>query len=268
MTLIISLLHPNGILMGADTKLTTTYTPVNDKFIPNGEQTIRYSKSTKFFEIPGVACVTCWGDFTRLHGKIKILFANYGDFQNVDDLSEKVYQFLLKEIDPFVDEELGFHIGGYMDSKKPKLYHVFYGKDVGLGLDPNTNLQQVKKHDHSDFLALYNGQNHIAHEIINSILILEKTLGIIKWITEYDISKAISLIENIMVYASKNDLTIGGNINIVTIDKQNKMNIYTKEQDLTIPNPITFYEEKNDSSHILPSGIHPCDSTASVKRII
>jgi hypothetical protein len=251
MTLLLSLTHPNAIVMSADSRKTTTLTPIDyNTMKPIGASRTEFSTTKKLFPIKGIGCITMWGDLTRIEKKVPTFLQSLS-VSSVEELAEKVLEFLKQEVVKETDEDVGFHVGGYSSDGKQRLYHVFYGKDVGPGVDPNNNPQKFAKYDHSEFLALYNGKHEIAHSVISFLLALEKEVGIVKWITQHPLEKAITFSQFILKYASQIDPTVGNEIQTAIITPRNEIEIKSS----SAPEVVDIPKENKNNYSPLPSGL-------------
>jgi hypothetical protein len=255
MTLLLSLLHKEAIIMAADSRLTTSLTPVDPITLEQtGPKRTEFHKADKLFGITGIGCITMWGDLTRVGQSIE-QFLNSLSVSSIDDLADQLLYFLKKEVDEHSSEDVGFHVGGYRSNGTQALFHVFYGKDVGSDVDPMNNPQKFAKYDHSNFLALYNGKHEIAHTFINFLLALEKEVGMVRWITQHPIEKAIQFAGFIIKYASQIDQTIGDDIKIAVIRSDNSVEILTN-----VHQPSTNIKKVQEFPSPIPSGINLLDS--------
>ena len=94
MTVLISLPHPKMIVMAADSMKTTYVTHRNFDFNPVGHS-IEYASTNKIFPVPGVGCISFWGELTRASLSFPVFLAEMqADVNNVEDLRAIVEEFL------------------------------------------------------------------------------------------------------------------------------------------------------------------------------
>jgi hypothetical protein len=224
---------------------------------PIGERRIEYYRTRKLFHIQNVGCISIWGDFTNIELSLRAFLLKLISAQiEIEKLADSLLQFLKENIDPSNNNDVGFHVGGFSADGYPKLFHVFFGVDRGPDINTKNNPQGFKKYDHSNFVALYNGANDKAYLIINFILTIEQELGIINWITKHSVEIAKKFIELIIKQVSQVEPTVGEEILIAEIGKDNGINI----------NKTQLVSSDSDSSaYIIPSGICYTPPTGSVK---
>jgi hypothetical protein len=162
MTILVSSVSPELIVMLSDSVLTVTHRP------EEGNAFNEYERGSKYYRFPGVGCITTWGDHTYNHlGTFTQKASLQKKTRSVAELAESVHQYIVQEYRKEPHDELGFHIGGFDDNRKPHLYHVFWGFDR-----PRPDGQvapAVRKYDHSDWVFLYNGRNDLAHPVIDTL---------------------------------------------------------------------------------------------------
>jgi hypothetical protein len=203
--------------MATDSRRTTTITQIE----PIGERRVKYDETNKLFQVEGIGVVTMWGDFTHVEKAVAPhLESAAAGLSGPDDLATNLLEFLKSNVHQNSDHDVGFHVGGYRANGTKALYHVFYGVDRGPYIDASNNPQGFKKYDHSNFLALYNGNNAIAHAFINLMFHLER-LGFLKWVTEHPLEKASEFAGLFVRYASAFDPSIGGDVQVATITPNN-----------------------------------------------
>jgi hypothetical protein len=258
MSLILSIIHPAGIIMAADSRKTLTgISTIGDTVT----QFISFEKKRKLFHLKNIGCIGMWGDFTSIETTLSHHLTMF-ELSNTDvtNLADSLLQFLKKNINKDNNDDIGFHIAGYNVNNEPKLYHVFFGKDRGPDIDQNNNRQDFKKYDHSNFKALYNGNNTLGHMLIDFTLKMKSELGILKWLDEYPINISKQFAKILIEQVSKVDNTVGDDIIVATISKNNSIdiNIDPNEQ---ISDDITAY--------VIPSGInggYNTDPTGSLSQ--
>lgn len=230
MTLIITIPHPQGIVMGADSRKTTELKQISESATTSFDPFFEFSEMNKVYTIPKIGCITCWGDLTSIGLKLKEFTCNLkSNIKTVKDLAYGLLDLLNKNIVPENNEEVGFHVTGYLNGI-PKIYHTFYGRETGESSEVE---QRCIIHDELNLLALYNGKPGYAHNIIQFLLHLEKEVGMVKWLTKLDLSVTISFITFLLRYASNLDKTIGGTIRIITILSDNTFKEELRDNDKT-----------------------------------
>ncbi len=238
MTLVLSLIHPEAIIMGADSRKTERVTPVNfHTFEPIGETKVVWSETTKLFVIPGIGCVSMWGDITRAEKRIgQFLDLMAKQLSSPDMLADALLGFLEREIHAEDGGDLGFHVGGYMPDGSKRLFHVFWGSDVGPEVDPANNPPKFAKYDHSSHWdALYNGNHAIADGVIRFLLALQQEVGIVSWITDHPKEVAARFADFVIRYASRVDPTVGGSTSVAMITPGNRVVLIKNSSDKPIP---------------------------------
>ncbi len=160
MTILVSSVSPSIIVMLSDSAVTVTH------YQEEGDSYNEYETGSKYYIFPGVGCITTWGDHT---------FNRLGQYlrqqqispitHSVEDLATLTYKYICDEYSK--DDELGFHIGGFDNTGKPYLYHVFWGFDKPK--PPEQNEPTSHLYDHSDWVFLYNGRNDLANVVITAL---------------------------------------------------------------------------------------------------
>jgi hypothetical protein len=238
MTLVLSLIHPDAVIMAADSRKTEHLTPVNVETLePIGETRVEWSETTKLFVIRGIGCVSMWGDITRAEKKIGgYLHAKAEQLAGPSDLADSLLYFLKEEIHAEDGDDIGFHIGGYMPDGSKALYHVFWGGDIGPEVDPNNNPRKFAKYNHSETeVALYNGKHFIADGIIRFLLALQQEVGIVSWITSHPPEIAVRFADFVIRYAARIDSTVGGTAKVAMILPGNRVILITNPTSKPIP---------------------------------
>jgi len=238
MTLLLSMVHPNAIIMAADSRKTEYLTPLNFETLePIGDTRVVWSETTKLFAVRGIGCVSMWGDITRAEKRIGAYLISIANrVTDPDDLATRLLDFLKREIRADEGDDIGFHVGGYMPNGTPALYHVFYGRDIGPGVDPNNNPQKYEKYPHSQpGEALYNGKHQIADGIIRFLLAMQEEVGVVTWVMNYPPEIALKFADFVIRYASRIDATVGGVSKVALITPGNHVMLVTNSTDKPIP---------------------------------
>ncbi len=231
MSLIVSITHPEAIIMASDTKIITRITSEeynqsnNIKMVSRGTES---SEQRKTFEISNIGCLSFWGETTRTLTEInqfKEKFIKADD--DIVSFSQKFYDFLKIDIKP--DTDIGFHLGGYDRTGIRKLYHIFYGvqegeEDKGIGFYKNEEDTGVI----NKYKILYNGKPQYTHEAIILLKELESR-GYLVSPAEHTIEDnknlAVSLINHTARIISRYDSiqSVGGHINVFIIYPGNRI---------------------------------------------
>jgi hypothetical protein len=161
MTVIISSRLKNLIVMSADSAVTTYYS--------DGSR--EYDEKSKMFVVPGVGCVTTWGE--QIHNKIGRYFRDQelnSDRCSFDDLIDLTYRYLTEEYRPKDDglDDVGYHIGGFDQDGQPRLFHLFWGFDRPR--PPDQDKASYHRYDHSNWKFLYNGRNDLADDLVKKLI--------------------------------------------------------------------------------------------------
>src|SRR6266498_828986 len=106
MTLLISCINNDFIIMTADSALTTYYS--------GGSTT--YDTTVKSFAFPGIGCVTTWGEM--IHNRIGRYYYDQKISPNkysIYDLAKITYHYLTDIYDPRNGDldDVGYHVGGF-----------------------------------------------------------------------------------------------------------------------------------------------------------
>ncbi len=215
MTMIISIVHKNKIFMGADSRLTIHGTTITDG---EEKQFQEYELYTKLHEFDENICITMWGDLTRIPNVLFNKIREEGQvFSNPAEAADYFERFLNDEVDYKTQEEIGFHIGGFDVKGKPMLHHVFYGINVELSRGGRSDKPEIRNHDHSNYLALYNGKYDITAKILNFMKEYSEEFSY-DWyesMNSEDLRKFITLL---IVYTSIYDDSVDTNIWTATIE--------------------------------------------------
>jgi hypothetical protein len=225
MTLILSFPHLQFIVMASDSKKTvegTRYysleTAINQE---NGESFTDYPSANKVFRIPKVGCITFWGDITRAEISFpSYLNKNANAVQTVDDLRELVDSYLREELCPIegTDGDIGFHVGGFMPNRTPRLFHIHW-----VSFTPNAP-HEFGCSDHSnpdECLAVYNRRSDLAHPIMTLLKHLQFQVGVS--ILDNDPVRRIIFADFLTRYISQLTPDVGHQINTVLISPNNSM---------------------------------------------
>jgi hypothetical protein len=237
MTLVLSIRHPEAIVMAADSRKTIFSTTVHHETLePIGATTVAFGEATKLFVLPGSGCVSMWGDITRAEKHISaFLHGLQGKMAGPDELANQIEDFLKHKAHADYGDDLGFHIGGFRSDGQHALFHVFWGMERGPHIVPDDNPRDFKKHDHSSPLALYNGQNAIADSMFQFLFSLEQEVGIVTWIANHTIAKTVQFADFVLRYVAKIDPTVGGQINVAVIYPGNRVKLVKNATEAAIP---------------------------------
>jgi hypothetical protein len=164
MTIIFSTASAIMITMTADSVVTREF---DDHY--------EFVSGRKMYRFPGVGCVGTWGE---RDGNYIGQFLNKQDIEpgkcNVDCLANLVEEYLIKVYQPDKIKlgEVGFHVAGFDQNHKPKLFHIFWGFDQPRPQDQV--LPKYARYDHSPQISgislLYNGRNDLANYVVNIII--------------------------------------------------------------------------------------------------
>ena len=164
MTIVFTAAAENMISMTADSAITLDFVDAPRE----------YSTGMKSYAMPGVGCVTTWGDQTLNHvGR----FLNQWDItpatHSVLDLSLLVKEYLKNEFRPHeLGCEVGYHIAGFDRTGHPRLFHVFYGFDRPR--PPEQKEMKYEYYIHSPMPGavqfLYNGREDLAWVVVTAFL--------------------------------------------------------------------------------------------------
>jgi hypothetical protein len=239
MTVIISLPHPQMIVMSADSRKTLFLTQLDNNDQPIGKS-IEFESMTKIFRVDGVGCVTLWGDnVTRVeNGFPRYLHKNRTRIQTVEDLRTVIDQYLRDELQPDQEHgDVGFHVAGFMPDGTPKLYHVFWG----LNRPPQDDeIPDYHSYDSNEFLALYNGRNDFVDPIVKLLVELQTQVGVL--IFAEDPIQRMVLLDFIARYISNLTSDVGGEIHTILIMPGNRMVMVTNLHGSIIPRKLLASE--------------------------
>lgn len=262
MTLVLSLIHPNAIIMASDSRKIEHSTRIDfHTSKPIEETKVQASETNKLFLVSGVGCVTMWGDITRV--KIGSYIRSItNQLKGPDHLAEKIFDYLREEVSPENDGDLGFHIGGFKPDGTKALFHVFFGSDIGPDVDPRSNPRKLKKYDHSNTLAVYNGKHELADTIIKFLLALQQEVGLVSWITSYPPEKVAEFAKFIIKQVAKVDPMVGGTVKVATILPENR--IKTMDEQITHSLPVMGILESQEGNYSRPTGTFSYDEAGTL----
>jgi hypothetical protein len=151
-------------VLSADSAVTVNYTDGH-----------RYEAGLKAYMYPGVGCVATWGSRTRNHIGFFLRNQNISPAtHSIDDLADLVNRYLKHEYRPDDPDEgdVGYHVTGFNQEKRCRLYHVFWGFDRSRPPDqPSRRYRKYPHHPQPASIAfLYNGRNDIAETLIYLML--------------------------------------------------------------------------------------------------
>ncbi len=162
MTILVSTVTRELIIMLSDSVITTTH------FQEDGNYFVEYEESSKYYKFPGIGCITTWGDQTYNQlGRFLQGHPISKDTHTIVDLANLVLNYLNDIFPKDLNLEIGFHVGGFDRDKCPRLFHVFWGYDRPR--PPDQEAPGVHLYDHSDWVFLYNGRNDLAHSVIATL---------------------------------------------------------------------------------------------------
>jgi hypothetical protein len=219
MTVILSFPSSEMIIMTADSRKTTVLNQldVQLKPIPNTTR-VEFTSTQKIFPIPGIGCISMWGDITRSEKSFpNYLSKHLPGLKDVDDLRILVDNYLHYELQAHLDgEDIGFHVGGFALDQKPRLYHVFYGLDRPF---IHGQKHDYRAYAHQDLLALYNGRNDLVAPIMRLLIDLQEQVGIA--IFDNDPAKRLILADFVTRYIAQFTPDVGGQIHSALIMPKN-----------------------------------------------
>jgi hypothetical protein len=161
-TILVSSLSNDLIVMLSDSVLTVTHRQ------EGGDAFNEYERGTKYYRFPGIGCITTWGDHTYNQlGRFMERAGHRGRIHSVAELATCAQRYLEKDYRKDAHDELGFHIGGFDQERKPHLYHTFWGFDRPR--PAGQEAPEVHMYDHSDWVFLYNGRNDLAHAVMQTL---------------------------------------------------------------------------------------------------
>lgn len=174
MTSTITILCPEGIVLGADKCITYPMNPDRSVFSHVCAEKIYLSTKTN-------VGISYWGlaEFGSTKGVDFLKEFDGKDLDSNDFVNEIASKLRekLERIAPKIESRCGFHVAGYLESsKKPKLRHVFHEKwhDSGKFTDEDCHKEFHTEEGHKvvyryerDYPVLFNGDNFIANALFN-----------------------------------------------------------------------------------------------------
>ena len=174
MTSTITILCPEGVVLGADRYITFPMNPDRSVLHHECAEKIYLSKKTN-------VGISYWGlgsfGSTKIIDFLKQLDKTLNSNDSVDEIASALENELKTQFMPKVDKRCGFHVAGYSRStKKPRLRHVFHESwhDAGQFTDEDCHWKFHTKNGHTvtyryerDYLVLFNGDNFIANVLFN-----------------------------------------------------------------------------------------------------
>ena len=172
MTIIISVCSKDGIVMGADRKISIQK---ENKF-----ETVDERDKIIIFEKERIA-ISYWG-LATINGKrtseiINDVYESL-DSISVDSISNVLKEWLQKNK---ISSSLGFHVCGYLENL-PKIRHVFHNKLYhydGEACNEETNVEfhdtfgrrisHTRLEDYIKYIILFNGDNSTVRSFLNSL---------------------------------------------------------------------------------------------------
>lgn len=244
MTLLITMATKNGIVMGADSKIST-WDPTTKKFI-----TPQSLDATKIIELKDHhMAVSFWGqlDIHLKHGArtvrkhlINDIFSTFLNNllpdDNVDTVSEKFRDYINSTVDlsKLKDFAFGVHMAGYISKngrKEPKVRHVCLSS--GDNKDPHqADPNKFKSNDESQnsgnppYAMVFNGFYYVVDALVNWIrqnygdiysmfspkkMSLDQAINFTKYL--------INITKGFQSYTGASPL-VGGSVKILTINKK------------------------------------------------
>jgi hypothetical protein len=164
MTIVFTAAFEDIIVMVADSAVTYDF--------DNGKR--EYDKRTKSFPIPGVGCITTWGDQDHNHVGSFLDGKRIGsDSHSIQDVAFLVKEYLMKEYRPHeLRCEVGFHVAGFNWPGHARLFHIFYGFDRPR--PPEQKEMEYKYYLRSlapgQVELLYNGRDDLAWVVVDTLL--------------------------------------------------------------------------------------------------
>jgi hypothetical protein len=133
-----------------------------------------YETGAKSFAVPGVGCVTTWGDM--VHNRI----ARFLSEQNVTPTTHSVHELALL-VQKYLAEayrphefgtEVGYHVAGFDRDGCPQLFHIFYGFDRPRPPEQNEMKYEMYRHSPqpNSVQFLNNGREEFADTVVTTFL--------------------------------------------------------------------------------------------------
>lgn len=241
MTTTLSLLCPEGIVMGADSRITRVYSPTN-MILSTQDDVLKIYHLEK--------CnlgISYWGLAELPRGfdnNISLLnFLNEFErdtvekIDTINDVAQKIKNEL-EEIQPLIHTRMGLHIAGYFENEEgeyvPHLRHVFHDRCHSDGqfvnenchIEYHHNCQRIEYPDYVPYPDLFNGDNSIANCLFNYIPSIRRerirtdllTLEDCIELTDFVLSSAIRRLNYFFnIRDERIPQTVGGSTNIVKI---------------------------------------------------
>ena len=212
--------------MVSDTKIITTRQSVDENFTPIGNKEIEESEQNKTFEIAKIGAISFWGEATNTNLQIRnFIESKVAKDDDINSVAEKFFIYLQDEIQP--DAEVGFHLAGYDKQGIRRLYHIFYGTQIGeegRGIDFYKNAED----DGNKFVILFNGKNRYTSEAMMLFKELEKGGYLLfpsKRTVEETVDLAVALINHTarIIYEYEGLQSVGGHLNIFVVNLKNEI---------------------------------------------
>ena len=176
MSLVITISHPQGIVMATDSRFIRYLTRVDPITLePIGGKEEQPYEGQKIFDIRGRGCISFWGEATNTVNQLSTFVSKLKQSDYINRIAEKFFDYLKNEIKAHeMGTEVGFHIGGFAPDGTRRVYHAFYGFQIG---EENRGKQYYlnREDDGSKpdrILALYNGQPRITDMLVQFSLLL------------------------------------------------------------------------------------------------
>lgn len=251
MTLVITMATKNGIVMGADSKISM-WDPKNKKYLKPkvGNKIITIEKN--------LMAASFWGqlDIDLKNGLRRHLINNiFHNFlislsknDDVDSVSEKFRDHLNETVDfkKLKGSAFGVHMAGYKcrnGNKEPKVRHVCFSPDDDKDHDQR-NSSKLKSNDESKYSSnppyamVFNGFYYIVNALINWIRIYDNDLYAMFNPTHRSIGQAINLTKYLInitkgfqnyVRAPK---LVGGSVKILAINEKGQYSWHNQNSKL------------------------------------
>lgn len=130
-----------------------------------------YGTGRKWYTMPGVGAVTTWGarDGNRISERMTDLQSS-GNVSSLDQLANDIFSYLRNDFRPHESGSgrVGFHIGGFLPDRTPRVYHAFWDPSLGPTLEDKYQLQ-VNNPANGLFMQ-YNGRDDLAEAVLTSTL--------------------------------------------------------------------------------------------------
>jgi len=171
MTTLITISCPEGIVMGADTRITT----VNNSSPPDYKDGILKIRKLENYDL----IIGYWGNFPKDKDLIGVLIdfekSLHQSDEDIDKIAEKL-KIYLEENFNYYDSRMGFQIANFIKSK-PEIRHVFHEPWCPKGIFINENSNESFHNNgiiytfnpRRDYRAIFNGENSVANAFFNYI---------------------------------------------------------------------------------------------------